>query len=340
MITEVMKIESLQPLVKVARELLLNSMSENTKRAYMSDWRSFVMFCIENSLEPLPADTDTLVLWIADCKEKKKKTSSIVRSMTSINKIHLMLGHETTHRPTVREAMRGLKRTQGVAKEKTHAILWEELCLMIQGVWAFEETKSAIEKRDAAILSIGWSGALRRSEISELTFDDIDYSKKGVLLNIAKSKTDQFGEGYKIAIPFLDTRFCAATILKRWIDFLAGNGITAGFLFRSLGMSGRRYRPESIGGKIGDQSIGLIVKRYAKYIGKKKTDVSAHSLRRGFCTQAAMSGVPERLIMRHTRHQSVEVMREYIDSGNIWNESPLYAMYPSLNSVSGLLQKS
>lgn len=322
----------IEQLVKVAKELASNSMAPSSKRAYMTDWRMFLNFCDAHGLEPLPADSSTLVLWIAYLKERHNKVSSIVRTMTSINKVHICLGFESTHSPMVSDTIRGLRRTLGVAKEKTHAIRWEELCLMIQGIWAFDCQKSAIEKRDCAILALGWCGALRRSELTALNFADIEHEDRGMILDIRRSKTDQFGEGCKIAIPYLHSRFCPGKILKNWTDFLADKNIKRGALFRRLGMSGKLYSSAKIGKRLGPQSISLIVKRYAKFIGQTTSSISAHSLRRGFVTEAAARGIPERIIMRHTRHASIEVMREYIEAGQIWSESPLVLMSSELSS--------
>lgn len=323
-------------LISAANKLLSLSLSENTRRAYMNDWIRFTLFCDANGFESLPASPETLVRWIASLDVKNRAYSSAVRSMTSIRAIHELHGYDALITKVVRAALRGLKRSKGLSSiGKVHAITWQELCFMIQGAEMFDETKCALHKRDAAVLAIGWAGALRRSEISALNIGDISFDKNGALINIRKSKTDQFGKGAKIGIPYLDTRFCPVKLLQTWIDFLSSEGIREGPLFRSLGMSGKKWSNMKIGKRLGEKSISLIVKRYAKYIGRDKTELSSHSLRRGFCTAAASQGVDDRLIMRHTRHNSLEVMRGYIQEGTVWQESPLLKMAPFLCSFGG-----
>lgn len=52
--------------------------------------------------------------------------------------------------------------------------------------------------------------------------------------------------------------------------------------------------------------MNLLVKKYAELIGLDPTLYGAHSLRHGFATYAALHGIEERLIMKQTRHKSVE----------------------------------
>lgn len=50
----------------------------------------------------------------------------------------------------------------------------------------------------------------------------------------------------------------------------------------------------------------MLVKKYIELIGLPVELYGAHSLRHGFATYAALHGVEERLIMKQTRHRSVE----------------------------------
>lgn len=49
----------------------------------------------------------------------------------------------------------------------------------------------------------------------------------------------------------------------------------------------------------------------------------AHSLRHGFATYAALQGVEERLIMKQTRHRSVEMVRRYINEADLFTNNPI-----------------
>jgi integrase len=64
--------------------------------------------------------------------------------------------------------------------------------------------------------------------------------------------------------------------------------------------------------RLTDQIVADIVKQYAKAIGKYASRFSAHSLRAGFITSAAIAGVPERAIQDQSGHHSVTILRRYI----------------------------
>src|SRR3954470_3862060 len=55
--------------------------------------------------------------------------------------------------------------------------------------------------RDRAILTLGFSAALRRSELVALDVEDLVPDREGLRLMIRRSKTDQEGAGQEIAVP-------------------------------------------------------------------------------------------------------------------------------------------
>lgn len=75
--------------------------------------------------------------------------------------------------------------------------------------------------------------------------------------------------------------------------------------------------------RLSDKSINLIVKKYAASIGLNPEMYGAHSLRHGFATYAALQGVEERLIMKQTRHRSVEMVRRYINEADLFTNNPI-----------------
>jgi site-specific recombinase XerD len=57
------------------------------------------------------------------------------------------------------------------------------------------------ELRDRAVLLLGFAGAFRRSKRVALDVADIEDVPEGLLVTIRRSKTDQEGQGRKVAIP-------------------------------------------------------------------------------------------------------------------------------------------
>jgi len=73
--------------------------------------------------------------------------------------------------------------------------------------------------RDRALLIIGWTGALRRCELTDLDIEDISFLNDGIILEIKHSKTDQKKKGQQIAIPFGSNPLtCPVRTMKIWID--------------------------------------------------------------------------------------------------------------------------
>jgi integrase len=173
--------------------------------------------------------------------------------------------------------------------------------------------ETILGQRDAAILLLGFTGALRRSEIVALDFADVRFVEEGVTVEIHRSKTDQTGEGATVAIPYGSTlATCPVRALGTWLDSAK---IESGALFRSVNRHGQ------IGDRLTAQSIAIIVKRSASEAGLDSARLSAHSLRAGCATQAAKRGVGSDGIKRLGRWKS-QVYERYIRFATVWEEAP------------------
>ena len=149
-----------------------------------------------------------------------------------------------------------------------------------------EALRAAVEKaspRDRALLLLGFAGAFRRSELVALDVADLTWSPEGLAVTLRRSKTDQDGEGRVVGIP----RVIATQAVEQWIA-----GRTAGRVF-----------PITAG------MVGRIVKRL---LGE---EYSAHGLRSGFCTAAALAGKDALAIQRQTGHKSLVQLAKYCRPG-------------------------
>jgi integrase len=110
--------------------------------------------------------------------------------------------------------------------------------------------------------------------------------------------------------------------LKLW---LKESAIIDGPIFRSINKHG-----QISAGALTGAAIALIVKRNA-YVqdkiagaiekGEHTSSYAGHSLRAGFCTTAAMQGVPEHLIMAQAGHKKSDTTKKYIRTANKWKEN-------------------
>jgi integrase len=162
-----------------------------------------------------------------------------------------------------------------------------------------------VDVRDKALLLVGFSsGGRRRSELSEMTFENLKQVPGGFTIKINHSKGD-YQDQHK-EYPILNV---AAKALKEW---LKASDITSGPLFRGL----TKY--ETIKkDRLAPVSINGIIKKRAKLAGLNK--ISAHSLRSGFITEAARKSIPVWDIMQMTNHKSSKSVDDYYRSGSILN---------------------
>ncbi len=135
--------------------------------------------------------------------------------------------------------------------------------------------------RDRAIHLVGWTGALRRSELVALTTADVEFVEgEGVNTYIRRSKADQEAKGLIKGFPYGSNKeTCPVTALRQWLQ-AADEEVESSFegdIFR------RFCRGESIGETaMTTQYVSTVLKRHAERAGLDPEAYSARSLRAGF----------------------------------------------------------
>ena len=282
---------------------LRNSKSENTLRAYQSDYNDFSLFCSKNGFQAMPTQPKILALYITHLSSYSKY-STLKRRLASINILHKTKGHyiDTKH-PIIMENLMGIKRTNGSNQKGKKPLLINDLKILINAIHQSNE-KDKRKIRDKALVLIGFSGGFRRSELVDIEYEDLEFVSEGVKIFVKRSKTDQSGEGMTKAIPYFDNEnFCPVIGLKNWIETF---DLKKGRIFN-----------------ISDKSVALIIKKYANYAGLDSHRYAGHSLRSGFATSTAESGAEERNIMAMTGHKSTEMVRRYIKEANLFKNNAL-----------------
>ena len=121
-------------------------------------------------------------------------------------------------------------------------------------------------------------------------------------MRIARSKTDQEGQGTEIAIP-RGYRLRPVEAVMAW---LAAASICTGPLFRAVALGGKVSTKPLTG-----DSAARIVKKYARAVGLDAEAYSGHSLRAGYVTSAVESNAQLLKIAEQTRHKSLDMIRVY-----------------------------
>jgi site-specific recombinase XerD len=182
-----------------AREYVHHAKASNTIRAYRSDWRHFVAWCVAHCSASLPAAPETVSLYLAQFGGLLKP-ATLQRRLAAIAKAHQAAGHESPasmKHAAVSEVWKGIKRTHGTAQDCKAAVLTKDLRAMLRTL-----PGGLLGVRDRALLLIGFAGAFRRSELVALEVEDCEFTTDGLVITLRRSKTDQDGEGRKIGIPY------------------------------------------------------------------------------------------------------------------------------------------
>ncbi len=160
--------------------------------------------------------------------------------------------------------------------------------------------------RDCAALMLGWaSGGRRRSEIVALNREDVDdseFAQTGLLrIRLLSTKTTDQDRA-----PRLPLKGRAARAVMRWIDAAR---IDQGPLFRPVSQSDR-VLPR----RLSADGFRSVLRHRLELAGYPADFASAHGLRSGFLTQAALDGAPLPAAMQLSLHRSAaQAQRYYAD---------------------------
>ncbi|MHC2109140.1 site-specific integrase [Methylobacterium sp. CM6246] len=173
------------------------------------------------------------------------------------------------------------------------------------------------DKRDRALLALGFAGAFRRSELVALDVADLVEDPEGLRVRVRRSKTDQEGRGLEKAIPH--GWFIRPVALVR--EWLSAAGIVQGPVFRPVSRSGNvrgtHKTEEALATpRLTTHAVADIIKRYCTAAGLDASAFGARSLRAGYITTAAQRGVDLARIMDQSGHRDPRTVVGYIRRAN------------------------
>lgn len=343
--------------VERIRVATVSSQSEGTRRAYASAWRRFEGWCRRNGYQALPAHPAVIAAYLVDAAETVDEEGERAYATVTLNKWtaaifdrHRRAGidpNPVAHE-LVRQTASGIRRQYAARGDRPRnpraPLLTDDVMLMVTAArdQAHNWPEQVYERRDSALLLMGFAAALRRSELTELTGADVElHPADGVHIHVRKSKTDQLGEGAVYPLPRAkDPRRCPSCAYVLWAEVVSafdrrGKGAVIRLLtdaapfvdrhvcrtrapklnrrspvFRSILRSGNlTARPLSGAG------VHAVIRRRAVRAGFEPEIVErlgGHSLRAGFVTQAARAGADHHSIMRQTGHRTPAMVTRYV----------------------------
>lgn len=323
-------------LVHRTKDYMANARSERTREAYSRWWRVFTGWCDRLGRQALPAEPETAAAWLvalADGADGARPLSraSINQALAAITLAHRTAGFpfDRKHR-VIAETWAGISRVKAMVEVERQAAPF--LAADVRDTLGLLNTALNSGCRDAALLTLGWGAALRRSELVSLDFEELGtgtgyvrIDERGILITLARSKGSQ-DEAETVVIPRADLpEACEA--LEAWakrVPLAAGEPIFRGVNNRDQIAAERLTAP----------SVARAVKRamadLARSRGKSKNEAkdlvrrfSGHSLRAGYATSAADADVPALRIQQHTRHKSADMVSKYVRTTDKWRKSGL-----------------
>ena len=286
--------------VKEIRENVESSDADNTKRAYASAWRKFAAWCAPRGATPLPALPETLAAYLslvlADTGEPYT-VGSLNLHLSAIKRAH-------------RE--RGLTAPTEHPLEGATALTAD---LLAKALAELPDDMRGI--RDRALLAVGFAGAFRRSELTALRLCDVGIHAQGIRIAAMRRKTSSDEVYIDIAAGTL-----AEEALTAWLDVLATSGTKMSLKATTLAEvaasdNGSALFRRTAGTACSNcglsaASVSLVVKRAVDALGVDSKSFSAHSLRSGFATTAAESGLSAMEIRDAGGWRSVVTVDRYV----------------------------
>lgn len=282
-------------------EIIRGGTPENTRAALISDLRyidawfraigeeglsypvpaPYVLRFIAEHVKGMPAEVEQRMQRRPEAAGSKRKSgphaiSTVSRRVSSLSTAHSLLKLPNPcwdadvamllAKARVEAIRAGYRPTKKLAlhKERLHKLL--DTCA----------GESLEDLRDRAMMLFGFAtGGRRRSEIALAAVEDLRQVGEDYVYLLRYAKNDQAGRGAPKPL-----KGVAAQAMRAW---LAAACIESGRIFRRISLS----RPARVIGEgLTDRSVARILKKRAGEAGIDASQVSGHSLRRGFMTEA------------------------------------------------------
>lgn len=297
----------LQDTAQAAQDYLRAHLAPATLRAYRTGFAQFHAWCQQHQLAHVPADPDSVRLFLSARAQAGLHVSSLTKLLAAIRFAHELqnLPSPTDH-PLVKKTMAGIRRVHGSRPRQPKAPLLDQHVLQMMALCP--PTLQGV--RDRAILALGFAGAFRRGELAALDVSDLTFHADGHLsCLLRRSKTDPTGQG--LVKPILNgPRLQPVTHLRSWLDQA---GISEGPVFRRIDWADGATEQ-----RLSGQWIWRVVKKYAAQIGIDPDRVGSHSLRAGFVTSAGEHNVELYKIMEVTGQTDPRTPLKYLRRANLF----------------------
>ena len=271
--------------------------SENTLRAYRSDFQQYESWCARQKQRSIPATAELIAEYV-DFMATGNKSATIRRRINSLGTIFkLSKNPHPTREPEVVLALKRMDRKIGRQQKQATPLTKDILDQLLEQ--CDDGTRGL---RDQVLLRLGYETMRRRSEICGFTFDDLtETPRRGPAIRLVKSKTDQ--EGASKLIPISHD---LVNLILNWQAHTKVDGA----ILRSVdrhGNVGPQLRPGSVSTVLNQLLSKTSLLDY-------KTRFSGHSFRVGAAIDLVESGASLDTIMLRGGWRSNDSAMNYLRS--------------------------
>ena len=315
------------------------SLARNTYQGYRRQLASFLAWCHENDVTPLPADPNAVARYLAwygtQAQDGRGRgPAAMNQAVSAIRYVHRLqdLPSPTDH-PRVKRVLKSHAANWGRPKRQAQPLTTEE----IRAICGYIDQKGGVTGiRDKALILLTYASCSRRSETTSrrnydwlpddqeicLRIEDITIDRHGLALQLVKTKTANAAVDHlppKHVSYGEDAATCPVTAVKAWLAALRRYGITQGPLFPCLKAVGDRtlgevrVEPKALRPDV----LSRLLKHYATLAGLGAIDrISGHSLRRGHVHEATRRRADLLEVADQGAWRSLETVRIYANEAN------------------------
>ncbi|AII10661.1 integrase (plasmid) [Rhodococcus opacus] len=210
--------------------------SASTARNYRQDWVRFASWCAPREISLMPTDPRAVADYVRESAETRSEVgdraysiATLSRWVASINYWHRATGWPLPGRSqcvkdSLANARKAYKQNGDRPTKRAHPLRIDELKGIVDASRCDATTwvKRARERRDSALLLMGFAGALRRCELSMLTIADVAQCHGGDLRVQSPGPHGGLVEGLiKHVQSSQDHTMCVSCAYRRWLEVVS-----------------------------------------------------------------------------------------------------------------------
>jgi integrase len=291
----------MQIMIEALFEKLHGALSENTLRAYQSDYTHFTIWCQEHNVLPLSHSPSEILKYLNNMADKNA-VATIIRRLASLSSIfNYLCLPDTTKDIHVRLALKKIKRQKGMAQRQAEPLTKSHIQKMLPYCG-----EGVVGLRNKVLIYLGHQTMRRRSELCNFKFEDlVELPGDRYGIHLRFSKTDQTGKGK--TLPLTPEIY---ELLIQWKE-KAGDG----FILRGINKGG------GINRSLEPSRINCIIQKI-QHDSRIQTGIpfSGHSFRVGGALDLLMEGTKlEKIMLRGGWNSESSVIR-YLQAWDLMDD--------------------